>query len=178
MFTVKSALVILAVAGAAACGNDSPVAPEMAALATTVSRPAGGQCTVSRLQNISAPGDPVVMTIEGTCKLKHLGLASFTGTQWLNDDGSYTNHTTYVAANGDVLVSEFAGQALSVIVGPNGVADVVFEGRETYGTFSWGSPTGRFVEVSGSSIVTGTAVQSFITGAGTGQYATAGSISF
>jgi hypothetical protein len=178
MFMLKSAVAVLLVAVVTGCGGESPVAPEMSALAAVVSRPAGGQCTVSHLQNISPPGDPVVMTIEGTCTLKHLGLASFTGTQWLNDDGSYTNQTIYTAANGDVLVSEFAGQVLSLIVDAQGIAAVEFEGTETYGTFSWGEPTGRFAGASGSSAVWGTAVQSFITGAGSGQYSTSGSISF
>lgn len=136
----------------------------------TVSRPAGGNCetTVQVVAPFPGPTNPILnLEIGGVCTLKHLGRSTLFAIQTVDlRTGVIFNTGTYTAANGDRIVAEFNGSD-----DPSD-AVIAFTGTETYL-----SGTGRFVNVSGSSLLEGTA--SF-TGPSTlaGEFTTSGTITY
>lgn len=160
-----------------ACNSEGPTDPvdgssirASKSVSSPVTRPAGGTCApeITVVAPFPGPGQPVLsLRIGGVCELKHLGRTALDITETVDfSTGVILNSTTYTAANGDVVNSTFLGTVLS----PPG-PDAVFEGTETYV-----SGTGRFVGVSGSSSLKGTAHLNGLTGAG--EYTTTGTITF
>lgn len=175
MSRVIQVLALLALsASTAACAADNPTSPDsvvaLNSLNAPVTRPAGGTCLpqVTVVAPFPGPTQPILnLSIEGVCTLRHLGLTTMQITETVDfSTGIILNATAYTAANGDVLNSTFVGTLLS----PPG-PDAVFEGTETYV-----GGTGRFVNVSGSSFLEGTAHLVGLTG--TGQYTTIGTITY
>jgi hypothetical protein len=140
------------------------------AAAPLIMRPAGGTCFTEVTVVAPFPGEsqPVLnLRIVGTCTLKQLGRTTLVTTQTVDfSTGIILNSTSYTAANGDVLNSTFVGTVRT----PPG-SDAVFDGTETYV-----SGTGRFANVSGSSLLEGSARVDGLTGSG--QFTSAGTITF
>jgi len=123
------------------------------ALAESVQRPFKGSCST-----VVTPLDPQgsQLHIDYECSFAHLGHATGASEQSvtvIGQDGpvlitTIANTTTYRAANGDLLNQSFSGMALINVV----TGDVQYMGTET---FQGG--TGRFVDASGTSQLTGTA---------------------
>jgi hypothetical protein len=136
----------------------------------TPDRPFDGRCDTEITLLQPLPGDPVNflrMHIDYVCQLQHLGRTTATAEQLVIFTSPTTqtasNTTSYTAANGDQLFSEWSGTSTSS--GP----DVAFSGPAT---FLGG--TGRFVNASGSAFISGTA--SFVTS--TGQFTQEGRLSY
>jgi hypothetical protein len=113
-----------------------------------VTRPASADCATTFV-----PSDftyPLLtIQIDGVCKLLHAGRATLRATQSIDvTNGSFTNVSTYIAANGDEIHTSFAGTPTS----PPGSTDVTFVGEETYT-----GGTGRFAGASGRAAATGSA---------------------
>jgi hypothetical protein len=169
-------LLLASAAGVLACSDESPTGPAALtgsapafALATPVSRPAGGVCR-TQFQFQSAD----VILIQLDCSLLHLGLTSGTSTQTITVTGQtpaglltagLSSSPAYTAANGDQLLASFSGTAT---IDPS-AGTVTFSGTETFD-----GGTGRFAEATGSAAVVGTA--SLITN--TGSYETSGTLTY
>ena len=149
-----TSLVVSTIVLAAACTSDGATGPEGDAAfslrsgGSTATRPARGECSTTFV-----PADftyPLLtIRIDGTCHLLHAGRASLHATQVIDvTDGSFTNVSTYIAANGDEIHTSFAGTPTS----PPGSPDVTFVGEETYL-----GGTGRFLGASGRAPATGSA---------------------
>ena len=154
MFRSLTFVLVSTVLLATGCAGESTTEPEAGSamagssggLAAT--RPASADCTTTFV-----PSDftyPLLtIQIDGVCKLRHGGRATLRATQRIDvTNGSLTNLSTYVAANGDEIHTSFAGTSTS----PPGSADVTFVGEETYI-----GGTGRFAGASGRASVTGSA---------------------
>ena len=145
-------MILPAVLVASACASDAPAGPDAleGAIATSAShpRPAGGSCSTT----VTPAGFEfpyLTITIEGTCRLRHLGRASMHAIQIIDvTTGLFSNETAYVAANGDSLYTTFAGVPTS----PPGALEITFTGTETFG-----GGTGRFAFASGSTSAQGSA---------------------
>jgi hypothetical protein len=166
-------LLVLSVAVlSSACAVDTSTgpAPAVSVLAShstssDKAKPAGGTCTTSFTQ-ISFVFPIATIDITGVCNLKHLGRTTLHAIQTINVlTGDLNNSTTYTAANGDMLFTTFVGTS-------SPPPDVVFQGTETYV-----GGTGRFEGATGSSTLEGTATVD-VTGAGTGEYTSTGSITY
>ncbi|MES2524207.1 MAG: hypothetical protein V4617_15990 [Gemmatimonadota bacterium] len=110
----------------------------------------------------------------GSCILSHLGRVAIVIHQecWFAGElaGTCDNTTTHTAANGDKLYGTWhsaVGENLS-----DG-CNATFTGRGDYA-----GGTGRFAGATGGSAATGTASCDPATGAYTGEYTTAGTISY
>lgn len=140
------------------------------ALADQAERPHGGSCATVVTPLLP---DLSLLRIDLDCTLKHLGRVTGLATQTVTVIGqngptlvtTIANTTTYEAANGDVLNQAFSGSALIDTM----TGEVQYMGTET---FQGG--TGRFVDASGTSQLTGTA--SIFTNVGF--YTTTGTISY
>lgn len=170
-------LLLFALAFLAACAGEDPAGPMAASDIRTsrfapvpMARPAGGTCNpeITVVAPFPGPDQPVLsLHIVGSCTLLHLGLTTMDIIETVDfSTGVINNSTIYTAANGDVVNSLFVGTVLT----PPG-PDAAFEGTETYV-----SGTGRFVGVSGSSFLEGTAHLTGLTGIG--EYTTRGTITF
>jgi hypothetical protein len=99
---------------------------------------------------------PQELSVEGDCRLSHLGRTRATTTQFVTPTGQFgptvtlliTNRTVYTSANGDRLNMSFIGTGLLNLVS----GEVTFIGVET---FEGG--TGRFARATGSAEVQGSA---------------------
>lgn len=173
MFHNFRPLFLSALALSAACAGESPTGPAIApsivanhSAGADATRPAGGRCTTSFTQ-ISFVFPFATIDITGECNLKHLGRTAMHAIQIINvETGDLTNSTTYTAANGDELFTSFVGTS-------SPPPDVVFQGTETYV-----GGTGRFEGATGSSELEGTATVDLITGSGTGEYTSKGTITY
>ena len=124
-----------------------------AALAAQPERPYQGGCST-----VVTPLEPDLsrLRIDLDCTLTYLGRVTGLAMQTVDVIGqngpilltTIANTTTYQAANGDVLNQSFSGTALINVV----TGDVQYMGTETFQ-----SGTGRFVDASGTSQLTGTA---------------------
>ena len=168
------ATLLCLMASATACSDD-PLEPASSAalvqpdVRAAVERPAGGRCVTVTQALPPLPPPTLTLQITGTCRLRHLGRTKMEAIQVVDlQTGSFSNTTTYTAANGDQLFTSFAGQLTSA-----DADGVTFVGVETY---IGGS--GRFEAAHGSSEARGTATQTDATGAGTGEYSTEGSITY
>ena len=146
--SLVASTVILTAACDGATGPGADAIATASSAAASATRPASGDCATT-----FAPSDftfPLLtIQIEGACNLLHAGRASLHATQVIDvTDGSFTNVSTYVAANGDEIHTSFAGTPTS----PPGSSDVTFVGQETYL-----GGTGRFLGVSGQAAATGRA---------------------
>ena len=161
-----------------ACSEQAPTGPPdsllahqaAVAVATSPSRPFGGNCDTQFVIVPALPGDlpnVVRLHIQYDCQLKHLGRSTAIAEQIVLFTGPTSaiasNTTTYTAANGDQLFATWTGTSTNT--GP----DITFSGPETYA-----GGTGRFVAASGSSWIAGTA--SFVTN--TGQFTSVGTLSY
>ena len=161
----------------AACAGEGPTATPVPSMqpsqsnGAVVTRPAGGRCTTEfDVDLTSKPGFMVLTNMTGECNLRHLGRVTMVITQEINlTTFEATNHTTYVAANGDRIESDW----VSVPTPPATPPLIAFAGWETYS-----GGTGRFAGVSGQSFVVGTALLDFAGLTGTGQYTSEGSITY
>jgi hypothetical protein len=125
-----------------------------------VARPFGGHCETDISFLAPLPDDtPNVLRlhIEYVCQLQHLGRTTGVADQVVTFTGLNTavasNTTTYNAANGDQLFATWTGTSAN-----DGPA-ITFSGPEEYA-----GGTGRFLNASGSSFITG--VASFVTNTG------------
>jgi hypothetical protein len=125
------------------------------ATAKSPERPHAGTCdaTVTPLTQ----GFPLLLSIDLSCHLRHLGLTTGVIAQEVFPTGdavdgvvplAIVSDITYTAANGDVLKSHYVATGTMNFV----TGEVTFEGVET---FKGGS--GRFTDASGSSFLEGTA---------------------
>ena len=179
MTHTRSVILAGAVFFVAACSQNLPTAPSVAALvdwpdaattSTAHSVPFEGRCDTDITILPPLPGDPPNLQrlhIEYVCQLRHLGRTTAINEQTVTFTGPTTgissNTTTYTAANGDQLFSSWTGTV--VVDGPL----VTFRGPEVYA-----GGTGRFVGASGSSFISGTG--SFVTN--TAQFTLAGTLTF
>jgi hypothetical protein len=161
----------------AACTDAPPTAPERpapaerSATATAAhARPFGGRCDTEITFLTALAGDPsnlLRLRINYVCQLRHLGRTVATAEQIViftsPTTATASNTTTYTAANGDQLFSQWTGTST------NSGPDVTFSGPETYV-----GGTGRFTGASGSASIAGTA--SFVTN--TGQFTAEGQLSY
>jgi hypothetical protein len=138
---------------------------------SVVSRPLSGRCTtiVTRL----APPPIEVQRMELTCRISHLGLTHAVVTQTVDvATGDISNVGDFVAANGDMLSSNFAGTASLSFTDPTD-ATVTFHGTQEF------SPgTGRFAEATGTADINGTTHLNLITGSGTGELTLDGTLTY
>jgi hypothetical protein len=140
-----TSLLVLAFAGCAGDASTAPVAPRDARLlaahagaaeGATVVRPWKGRCDVEA--DITGP---TTIVINGTCELAHLGRATVVTEETMDWAlGTFTNTSTYTAANGDRLYTSGSGAAT---FGSNGTGTLV-------GTWTAVGGTGRFAGASGS----------------------------
>ena len=166
-------LFLSALALSAACAGESPTGPAIGpsivanhSAGADAARPAGGKCSTS-FTPISFEFPFSTIDITGECNLKHLGRTTLHAIQIINVvTGDFTNSTTYTAANGDVLNATIVGTS-------SPPPDVVFQGTETYV-----GGTGRFEGATGSSEFEGTATVDLITGTGTGEFTSKGTITY
>jgi hypothetical protein len=163
----------------AACSEGAPTDPggpalvdrsAAPALAASPDRPFGGRCETEFTFLQPLPGDApnlLRLHIDYVCQLQHLGRTIGSAEQIViftsPTTATASNTTTYTAANGDQLFSQWTGTSTNV--GP----DVTFSGPETYT-----GGTGRFADASGSTLILGTA--SFVTN--TGQFTAEGRLSY
>jgi hypothetical protein len=156
------------------CSPDRPERPapaERSATATAAhARPFGGRCDTEITFLTALAGDPsnlLRLRINYVCQLRHLGRTVATAEQIViftsPTTATASNTTTYTAANGDQLFSQWTGTST------NSGPDVTFSGPETYV-----GGTGRFTGASGSASIAGTA--SFVTN--TGQFTAEGQLSY
>jgi hypothetical protein len=86
--------------------------------------------------------------------------------------GDISNVGDFVAANGDMLSSNFAGTASLSFTDPTD-ATVTFHGTQEF------SPgTGRFAEATGTADISGTTHLNLITGSGTGELTLEGTLTY
>ena len=140
-----SLLLMVALAACAGDASTAPVAPRDAgllaahagaALGSTVVRPWKGRCDVEA--DITGP---TTILINGTCDLAHLGRTTVVTEETMDWAlGTFTNTSTYTAANGDRLHTSGSGTAT---FGSDGTGTVV-------GTWTADGGTGRFAGASGS----------------------------
>lgn len=131
----------------AACSGDAIVAPRSIApndisSSSSVARPWKGVCDVDAVFT-----SQTTLLITGTCQLAHLGRATMIAYQTIEPGASgitYTNTTTYTAANGDELRTTNIGVAT-----PTG-ASLSLSGTET----AVGG-TGRFTNATGTAHLEG-----------------------
>ena len=159
MRTTRTIAMLLSVTVFGCTGDELPTTTGSAtrmmpgrANAGTASRPLAGSCETA-FDPLPLPPPPVVRQVDtGTCRLAHLGRASFHAIQNIDlATGAQTSvEITFTAANGDVLRASSAGTSV-----PNG-AGVAFTAVMT---LSGG--TGRFASATGSARIEGSA--SFVT---------------
>ncbi len=177
MNCVKLLVIAAALPLLASCADSSSaavVAPEMASFARSAPLPFNGRCDTKITFAMSQAGDPSNsqrLHITYVCQLPHLGRTTAVADQILIFTGPATvlarNATVYTAANGDELHSTWSG------VGDTGVDGTVeFSGPEIYA-----GGTGRFINASGSSFISGSAS---LTGAPpfAGQFTLAGTLRY
>lgn len=153
MFYARPLLLLSLVVSTASCAAERATEPSVSPTisfnhlaGSVVTRPAGGTCAVTALAVPPLPFteplfEPIAhLEIQGICNLKHMGRTTLFSTEVVNFvTGVVTNTATWTAANGDQIMSEFAGNGTS-----DGV-DATFGGVITYV-----SGTGRFEGVSGT----------------------------
>ena len=144
--SLRRGMGIAALAFAALCGS---------AIAKNPERPHAGTCDAAVTP--LTQGFPLLLSIDLSCHLRHLGLTTGVITQEVVPTGDVVEgivplaivaDITYTAANGDVLKSHYVATGTMNFV----TGEVTFEGVET---FSGGS--GRFADAAGSSFLEGTA---------------------
>jgi len=144
----STSLTLLLTIVLAACAGDAPtgiVSPQDAArltasagsaAAATAERPWVGQCDVEA----SITG-PTTILITGTCQLAHLGRATVVTQETVDwAQGTFTNTSTYTAANGDLLYTTGSGV---LVFGAAGTGTAT-------GTWTAVGGTGRFAGASGA----------------------------
>ncbi len=139
------------------CADSSPaglIASETASFARSIPRPFDGRCDTQIVFAMSREDDPpgsMRQHITYVCQLPHLGRTTAVADQLLiftsPTDVFGSNSTVYTAANGDKLYATWTGTGVT-----GADLNVVFSGPETYA-----GGTGRFVNASGSSHISGTA---------------------
>lgn len=137
-FTSLTVLVTIAITG---CGDaaTSPVAPPSAALqaaGAAVQRSWEGRCDVD-----ATITGPTTFLITGTCQLAHLGRTTVVTQETMDWAlGTFTNTSTYTAANGDRLYTTGSGVAA---FGQDGAGALT-------GTWTVVGGTGRLAGASGT----------------------------
>lgn len=136
-----AALLTLAIAG---CAGDAPTVPgappsaALRALSATVQRPWEGRCDV----DASITG-PTTFLITGSCQLAQLGRTTVVTQETMDwAAGTFTNTSTYTAANGDQLNTTGSGVAT---FGPNGTGTLT-------GAWTAVGGSGRFAGASGAAV--------------------------
>ena len=161
--------VVLALAALAACdaGAPGPLAPRPAAVgarggAAPVERAWTGRCEF-QAQRLS----PTSIRVTGTCHLAHLGRTTYVNFQTLvpGPVTTFTNATTYTAANGDLLYTTAAG----TVTPADGGTRLIIAATETPV-----GGTGRFARAGGQAALVGAVFPA----AGTGFYELTGTLSY
>jgi hypothetical protein len=165
---MKGALIRRA-AAIVVCAMSAALIVVPAATAGKQDRPMKGHC----LASFVFVGENT-LRMNGTCRLTHLGLTTWTAVQTLSvgpgGEQQIVNDTIYRAANGDLLYGHFTGTGTQV-----DPMSLTFTGTETYT-----GGTGRFADVSSHATVTGgAAFAGFVpVPFGTGFWTTSGTIGY
>jgi hypothetical protein len=131
-----------------ACAGDAPTAVVAPREATRLAAPAGGAASATAERPWKGQCDveatitgPTTFLISGTCQLAHLGRATVVTDETIDwATGSFTNTSTYTAANGDVLYTAGSGVAA---FGANGAGNLT-------GTWTAAGGTGQFSGATGA----------------------------
>jgi len=169
---VVRSLAALALATLAACdaGTPLPLAPQSVSAAhvsgggaaAPVERPWSGRCEFAA-QRLS----PTSIRITGTCHLTHLGRTTYVNLQTLvpGPVTTFTNATTYTAANGDLLYTTATG----TVTPADGGSRLIIAATETPV-----GGTGRFERAGGAAALAGAVFPA----SGTGFYELTGTLSY
>jgi hypothetical protein len=155
LFVSAASALLLAIALVGCDAGSSPASltdsSELAfANPAPLARPLTGRCETTFMLHPTQPPPPVVRQIdEGTCRLAHLGRATFYSDKEINfaTGIQVTTEASFTAATGDILYA--VGSGTSAVNKPGEV--------DFWATLTFVGGTGRFTNASGHANVQGTA---------------------